>query len=125
MSETSVPPAERTAVTAAAETPDLELKVAAGISAIPQIAAFLFGGYGHLIVILPVALTLTLADLAAATVAALQLRADRQAKRPTHTLVWIALGLAAPWILYALYVGAVALMVRVFCINETCRGPIR
>ena len=121
MNDTEARPSEA----AAATVPSLELMVAAGISAVPQVAAFLFGGYGRLIVILPVALTLTLADLAAAIVAALQLRADREAKRPTHALVWVTLGLAAPWILYALYVGLVALLVRVFCINETCRGPIR
>jgi hypothetical protein len=99
--------------------------VAAGISVIPQIVALLFGGYPKLIVIVPLALTLTLADIAAAAVAGLQWRADRKAGRPTHWLVWVALALAAPWVLYALYVGVIALLVQVFCISQTCRGPIR
>jgi len=120
---------EPTTVAAARPTetqaPPLELMVAAGITAIPQVGAFLFGGYGHLIVILPVALALTLADIAAVVVAAMQLRADRHARRPTHWLVWITLALAAPWILYVLYIGVIALMVQIFCINQTCRGPIR
>ena len=120
---------EPTTVAAARPTetqaPPLELMVAAGITAIPQVGAFLFGGYGHLIVILPVALALTLADIAAVVVAAMQLRADRHAGRPTHWLVWITLALAAPWILYVLYIGVIALMVQIFCINQTCRGPIR
>ncbi|TMG52457.1 MAG: hypothetical protein E6H84_14165 [Chloroflexi bacterium] len=120
---------EPTTVAAARPTetqvPSLELMVAAGITAIPQVGAFLFGGYGHLIVILPVALALTLADIAAVVVAAMQLRADRHARRPTHWLVWITLALAAPWILYVLYIGVIALMVQIFCINQTCRGPIR
>ncbi|TMG72233.1 MAG: hypothetical protein E6H81_00965 [Chloroflexi bacterium] len=120
---------EPTTVAAARPTetqaPPLELMVAAGITAIPQVGAFLFGGYGHLIAILPVALALTLADIAAVVVAAMQLRADRHARRPTHWLVWITLALAAPWILYVLYIGVIALMVQIFCINQTCRGPIR
>jgi len=120
---------EPTTVAAARPTetqaPPLELMVAAGITAIPQVGAFLFGGYGHLIAILPVALALTLADIAAVVVAAMQLRADRHAGRPTHWLVWITLALAAPWILYVLYIGVIALMVQIFCINQTCRGPIR
>ncbi len=120
---------EPTTVAAARPTetqvPSLELMVAAGITAIPQVGAFLFGGYGHLIAILPVALALTLADIAAVVVAAMQLRADRHARRPTHWLVWITLALAAPWILYVLYIGVIALMVQIFCINQTCRGPIR
>ncbi len=120
---------EPTTVAAARPTetqaPPLELMVAAGITAIPQVGAFLFGGYGHLIVILPVALALTLADIAAVVVAAMQLRADRHARRPTHWLVWITLALAAPWILYVLYIGVIVLMVQIFCINQTCRGPIR
>jgi hypothetical protein len=113
------------AVPTEAQAPSLELMVAAVIAAIPQVGAFLFGGYPHLIVIVPVALALTLADVAAVVVAALQLRADRQGARPTHWLVWVTLGLAAPWILYALYIGAIALIVQTFCINQTCRGPIR
>jgi len=66
-----------------------------------------------------------LADIAAVVVAAMQLRADRHARRPTHWLVWITLALAAPWILYVLYIGVIVLMVQIFCINQTCRGPIR
>src|SRR5947199_8762641 len=106
---------EPTTVAAARPTetqvPSLELMVAAGITAIPQVGAFLFGGYGHLIVILPVALALTLADIAAVVVAAMQLRADRHARRPTHWLGWITLALAAPCILYSIFLGVDSLIV--------------
>jgi len=116
-------PATSTA-TREASPPTLELWIALGLAAIPQIAAFLFNGYGHLIVIVPVALTLTLASVAALIVALLQLRADRRAARPSHTAVWATIVLAAPWIAYALYLGAIALMVHVFCVNQVCRGPL-
>lgn len=99
--------------------------MAVAVTAIPQVVALLFGGYPKVIVIVPLALALTLADIAGAAVAGLQLRADRAAGRPSHPLVWIALVLAAPWVVYALYVGVIALLVQVFCISQTCRGPIR
>src|SRR5690349_15639960 len=121
---TEKPTAAAVAQSTEPQAPSLEVKIAAAISAIPQIGGFLFGGYGHLIAILPVALALTLADIAAVVVAALQVRADRHAGRPTHWLVWATLALAAPWILWALYVGAIALVVQVLCINQTCRGLI-
>jgi hypothetical protein len=105
--------------------PSLELWVALGISAIPQLLAAFIGGYGHVIVIVPLALAATLADIAAAAVAALQLRSDRDAQRSSHPVVWITLGLAALWLLYALAVGLIALVVHVFCVNELCRGPLR
>jgi hypothetical protein len=108
-----------------AQAPSVELIVAAVITAIPQLGAFLFGGYPHLIVVVPVALALTLADIAAVVVAALQVRADRHAGRPTPWLVWVTLALAAPWLLYVLYIGVIVLIVQTFCINQTCRGPIR
>jgi hypothetical protein len=108
-----------------AASPSLELWIALGVAAIPQVAAFLFGGYPRLITALPVALTLTFASGAAFVVAGLQLLADRRETRPTHTAVWATMILAAPWIAYALYIGTIALMVHVFCINEVCRGPIR
>jgi hypothetical protein len=105
--------------------PSLELWASLGITALPQILAAFIGGYGHLIVIVPLALTATLADVAAAAVAGLQLRADHEAQRPTHPVVWITLGLAALWLLYAIFVGVIALVAHVFCVNELCRGPLR
>ena len=108
-----------------ASPPSLELWIAVGLAALPQVAAFLFNGYGRLIVIVPAALTLTFASVAALIVAGLQLRADRHADRPSHTAVWATMILAVPWIAYALYLGAIALMVHVFCVNQVCRGPLR
>ena len=113
-----------TAASSEASPPTLELWIALGLAAIPQVAAFLFNGYGHLIVIVPVALMLTFASVAALVVAILQIRADRHASRPSHTAVWATVVLAAPWIAYAVYLGAIALMVRVFCVNQVCRGPL-
>jgi hypothetical protein len=86
------------------------------------VAALIGGGYGRVVVLVPLALALTIADLAALTVATLQLRADRHERRPTHTLVWLTLVLTLPWLLYALYVGILYLLIQVFCINQLCRS---
>ena len=41
------------------------------------------------------------------------------------TAVWATMILAVPWIAYAVYLGAIVLMVHVFCVNQVCRGPLR
>jgi hypothetical protein len=86
------------------------------------VAAFIGGGYGRVVVILPLALALTIADLAALTVAALQLRADRSESRPSHTLVWLTIVLTLPWLLYVVYVGVLYVLIQVFCISDLCRS---
>lgn len=125
MSETNVETAAKpTLPDRSAAEPSFELWTALAVGIVPQLASFVIGGYGRLVVIGPLALTLTLADIAAAVVAGLQLRADQTAHRSSHPVVWITLVLAGLWLVYALSIGAVLLMGRVFCVNETCRGPL-
>ena len=94
-------------------------------SLLPHVLATVLGSYGRIITIVPLAATVSIVDLAALAVAGLQLRDDRHAGRATHWLVWATLVAGGVWLLYALYVGAVFVMVQVFCINQPCRGTFR
>jgi len=94
-------------------------------SLLPHVLAAVLGGYGRIITVVPLAAMVSIVDLAALAVAGLQLRDDRHAGRATHWLVWATLVAGAVWLLYALYVGAVFVMVQVFCINQLCRGALR
>ena len=94
-------------------------------SLVPHVLAAVLGGYGRIITIVPLAATVSIVDLAVVVVAGLQLRDDRRAGRATHWLIWATLVAAGVWLLYALYVGAVYVMVQVFCINQLCRRAIR
>jgi len=80
-------------------------------SLLPHVLAAVLGGYGRIITVVPLA--------------AMVLRDDRHASRATHWLVWATLVAGGVWLLYALYVGAVFVMVQVFCINQLCRGALR
>jgi hypothetical protein len=62
--------------------------------------------------------------VAAIGVAWLQLRDDRKAARRSHWLVWGVFVAAGAWVVYALYVGLIVVLVRIFCINEVCRAPL-
>jgi len=94
-------------------------------SLLPHVLAAVLGGYGRIITVVPLAAMVSIVDLAALAVAGLQLRDDRHASRATHWLVWATLVAGGVWLLYALYVGAVFVMVQVFCINQLCRGALR
>jgi hypothetical protein len=109
---------------APARNPSLELWVALGLAVVPHAVAFLTGGYARVVTILPLAAGITVAGLAALGVVALEWRGDRAAQRPTHPVVWITAALVGIWILYAVAVLVLYVVVQVFCINQTCRGPL-
>lgn len=101
-----------------------ELWFAFGASLVPHVLAAVLGSYGRIVTIVPFAAVVSIVDLAAVAVTGLQLRDDRRVRRATHWLVWATLVAAGVWLLYALYVGAVYVMVQAFCINQLCRGPL-
>jgi hypothetical protein len=104
--------------------PSYELWASLGASLLPHALAIAFGGYGRIVTIVPLAAALTFVAVAANVVAFLQWRDDTAAFRSSHWLVWAVFGFASTWIVYAIYVGLVYLMVRIFCINQLCRGPL-
>lgn len=119
------PSPARQAEVAATRSPSYELHAAFVVSLLPQAAALLGGGYGAVITNAPLAVVLTIADVAAVVIAYLQFRDDTQAHRSSHWLVWATIGVGALWLLYAVFVGLVILLGQVFCISQSCRGPIR
>ena len=106
-------------------SPSYELYTAFVVSIIPHAAALFTGGYGQIITNPPLAVVLTIVDAVAVAVAYLQFRDDSHASRPTHWLVWATIAVGALWLIYAVFVGLVVILGRVFCIGEDCRGPIR
>ena len=119
------PSAPRQAETALLRTPSYELYVAFVVSIIPQAAALLLGGYGHIITNAPLAVVITIVDAVAVVIAYLQFRDDSHASRSSHWVVWATIAIGSVWLIYALFVGMVLLLGRVFCISQDCRGPIR
>ena len=105
-------------------SPAYELYIAFIVSIIPQVAALLAGGYGAIITNAPLAVVLTIVDAVAVVIAYLQFRDDSHAGRSSHWLVWATIAVGAAWLMYAIFVGTVILFGHVFCISETCRGPI-
>jgi len=93
-------------------------------SLIPHVLALGLRGYGRIVSLVPLAAAVSIIDVAAVAVAGLQLREDRRDGRASHWLVWATLVAAGVWLLYALYVGAVYVMVQLFCINQLCRAPL-
>jgi hypothetical protein len=106
-------------------SPAYELYIAFVVSIIPHAAALLVGGYGHIITNAPLAVVITIVDAVAVVVACLQFREDWHARRSSHWLVWATIAVGAVWLIYAVFVGMVLLLGRVFCISQECRGPIR
>jgi hypothetical protein len=106
-------------------SPAYELYIAFVVSLIPHAAALLVGGYGQIITNAPLAVAVTIVDAVAVVIAYLQFRDDSHASRSSHWLVWATIAAGAVWLIYAAFVGMVILLGRVFCISETCRGPIR
>jgi hypothetical protein len=106
-------------------SPAYELYIAFIVTLIPQAAALLLGGYGQIITNAPLAVVITIIDAVAVVIAYLQFRDDSHASRSSHWLVWATIALGAVWLIYAVFVGMVLLLGRVFCISQDCRGPIR
>ena len=119
------PSAARHADVVLPRSPSYELFVAFIVSIIPHAAALFVGGYGQVITNAPLAVVITIVDAVAVVIAYLQFRDDSHASRSSHWLVWATIAVGAVWLIYAIFVGAVILLGRVFCISQDCRGPIR
>ncbi len=119
------PSAPRQSEAASLQAPSYELYIAFVVSIIPQAAALLLGGYGHVITNRPLAVVITIIDAVAVAIAYLQFRDDSHASRPSHWLVWATIAIGSVWLTYAVFVGMVLVLGRVFCISQDCRGPIR
>ena len=109
----------------AATTPSYELQIAFVVSILPHAVALFTGGYGEIITNAPLAVGLTIVDVVAMVIAYLQFRYDSHASRSSHWLVWATIAAGAIWLIYALFVGMVIVLGRVFCVSQLCRGPIR
>jgi len=105
--------------------PSYELQVAFVVSLIPHALALFLGGYGQIITNAPLAVAVTIVDIVAVVIAYLQFRDDSHASRPSHWLVRATIGVGAVWLVYAVFVGMVIVLGRVFCVSQDCRGPIR
>ena len=119
------PSASRTTDAVMPRSPAYELYIAFVVSIIPHAAALLVGGYGAIITNAPLAVVITIVVAVAVVIAYLQFRDDSHLGRSSHWLVWATIGLGAVWLVYAIFVGGVILFGHLFCISETCRGPIR
>jgi uncharacterized membrane protein len=106
-------------------SPAYELYIAFIVSLIPHATALLVGGYAQIITNAPLAVVITIVDAVAVVVAYLQFRDDSHASRSSHWLVWATIAAGAVWLIYAVFVGIVIVLGRVFCISQDCRGPIR
>jgi hypothetical protein len=119
------PSAARQAEVALPRSPSYELCIAFVVSIIPHAAALFTGGYGQIITNAPLAVVITIVDAVAVVIAYMQFRDDSHAARSSHWLVWATIAVGAVWLIYAMFVGVVVLLGRVFCISQSCRGPIR
>ncbi len=119
------PSTSRHADAALTPSSSYELWIAFAVSIVPHAAALFVGGYGQIIANAPLAVTVAVVDVAAVVIAYLQFREDSHAHRSPHWLVWATFALGAVWLVYAVFVGMVVLLGQVFCISQTCRGPIR
>lgn len=109
---------------AEAAQPSYELRIAFAVSAIPHLLALVGGGYGQVITNAPVAVVVTIIDVAAVVIAYLQFRDDSHANRSSHWLVWATIAAGGLWLIYAVCVGLVILLARALCISQICRGPL-
>ena len=119
------PSTPRPVEAAPASQPSYELQIAFVVSLIPHALALFLGGYGHIITNAPLAVVVTIVDVVAVVIAYLQYRDDSRATRASHWLVRATIGVGAVWLIYALFVGMVIVLGRVFCLGQDCRGPIR
>jgi hypothetical protein len=104
--------------------PAFELWIAFVFSIVPHAAALFAGGYGQVITNAPVAVLVTVIDVVALVIAYLQFREDSHAGQASHWLVWATIASGAIWFLYAVFVGAVLILGRAFCISQVCRAPL-
>src|SRR2546427_7145438 len=107
------------------QSPSFELWIAFAVSIIPHAIGLFVGGYGQILTNAPLAVIVTIVDLAAVVIATLQFREDSRASRSSHWVVWATIALGAIWLLYAVFVGLVIILGQVFCINKLCRAPLR
>jgi hypothetical protein len=119
------PSTPRPVEAAPAASPSYELQIAFVVTLIPHALALFLGGYGEIITNAPLAVVVTIVDVVAVVIAYLQFRDDSHASRSSHWLVWATIAGGATWLMYAVFVGLVVVLGRVFCISQTCRGPIR
>ena len=119
------PSAPRPVEVASTPSPSLELQIAFVVTLVPHALALFVGGYGGLITNAPFAVVVTIVDVVAVVIAYLQFRDDSHASRSSHWLVWATIAVGAVWLMYAVFVGMVILLGRVFCVSQDCRGPIR
>jgi hypothetical protein len=110
---------------AEATRPPYELWIAFTVSAIPHVLGLFIGGYGQIITNAPLAVVVTIVDVVAVVIAYLQFREDSHAGRSSHWLVWATIAVGAIWLFYAVLVGLVIVLGQLFCISQSCRGPIR
>ena len=108
-----------------ARMPAFELWIAFVFSLVPHVAGLVVGGYGQIITNAPLAVIVTIIDGVALVIAYLQFREDSHARRASHWLVWVTIGVGAIWLIYAAFVGTLLVLGQLFCINQDCRGPIR
>ena len=109
----------------ATPAPSYELQIAFVVSLIPHALALFLGGYGQIITNAPLAVAVTIVDVVAVVIAYLQFRDDSHASRPSHWLVRATIGVGAVWLVYAVFMGIIIVLGRVFCVSQDCRGPIR
>jgi len=109
---------------AEATQPPYELWIAFAVSVIPHVLALFVGGYGQIITNAPIAVVVTIVDAVALVIAYLQFREDSHASRSSHWLVWATIAVGALWLFYAVLVGMVLLLGQLFCISQSCRGPL-
>lgn len=109
----------------ATPAPSYELQIAFVVSLIPHVLALFLGGYGQIITNAPLAVVVTIVEVVAVVIAYLQFRDDSHASRPSHWLVRATIGVGAVWLVYAVFMGMVIVLGRVFCVSQDCRGPIR
>jgi hypothetical protein len=105
--------------------PSFELWIACAASVVPQFVALFVGGYGQMITNAPLAVVITVVDVVAIVIAYFQFREDSNAGHSSHWVVWVTIAVGGLWLIYAVFVGAVILLGKAFCISETCRGLIR
>ncbi|MDQ2914519.1 MAG: hypothetical protein M3T56_14865 [Chloroflexota bacterium] len=105
--------------------PSLELWIAFAVSVIPHALALSMGGYGPMIANAPLAVVVTIADVVAMVIAYFQSREDSHAGRSSHWVMWATIAVGGLWLVYAVLVGGLILLGKVFCISQSCRAPIR
>ncbi|TMF81908.1 MAG: hypothetical protein E6I18_01765 [Chloroflexi bacterium] len=106
------------------QSPSFELWIAFAVSTIPHAIGLFVGGYGQIITNAPLAVIVTIVDLAAVVIASLQFREDSRARRSSHWVVWATIAVGTIWLVYAVFVGLVIVLGQIFCVSKLCRPPL-